>query len=269
MKKRFLTLILVMMALCTSACSTKTNNEIYNKVYNVTLDINEFEDLIVGIGEKADAPTIGLKCYTQSLFGLQSESCGSGVVYEGEAILADGSKVTLGESLNSSNVISYEYKAITNYHVIEGCNVVQVELSQSINDVTATVLKSNKTLDLALISFSTSLYIDPLEFGDSDATKKGQFVVAMGYPDGVEYYDSLTFGVVSFVNRKVVENGLTSIYIQTDVVINPGNSGGPLINMRGEVIGINTMKIVDEEIEGMGFAIPSNVVKEFIKGTIK
>lgn len=265
MRRKLLTFILIIPLLFLTACSTKTNNEIYNKVYNVTLDINDFEDLIVGIGEKADAPTIGVKCYSQSLFGLQSASCGSGVVYEGVAILSDGSKVSLENSLDKTNVISYEYKAITNYHVIEDGNIIYAELSQEEKEVNVNVIKYNKKLDLALISFSTTLYIDPLKFGDSDSVKKGQFVVAMGYPDGTDYYDSLTFGVVSFVNREVEEKNVKSLYIQTDVVINPGNSGGPLINMRGEVIGINTMKIVDEEIDGMGFAIPSNIVTEFIK----
>lgn len=269
MKKKWLCLLFIMIILCLTGCQTKTNNEIYNKVYNVTLDVNEFEDLIVAIGEKADAPTIGLKGYKQSIFGMQADSCGSGAVVDGNAILSDGTIVSLEDSITKQNVISYTYRAITNYHVIEGESIIRAELSQDVSDVQVTIEATDKKLDLALVSFTTTLYIKPLEFADSSATRKGQFVVAMGYPDGIDYYDSLTFGVISFVNRKVVENGITSLYIQTDVVINPGNSGGPLINMRGEIVGINTMKIVDEEIDGMGFAIPSNIVKEFINKNTK
>lgn len=265
MKKKFFIFLLIFTLSLLCGCKTTTNNEIYNKVYNVTIDVNEFEDLIVAIGEETEAPTIGVEGYTQSIFGLQADSCGSGVIYDGYATLKDGSSVSLEESLTKTNVSNYIYKAITNYHVIEDCNAVKVLLDGDELIAKATVVASNKSQDLAILSFSSTIYIKPLTFGDSNASKKGQFVIAVGYPDGTEYYDSLTLGVISYVNRKVTEDNVTSVYIQTDVSINPGNSGGPLLNMNGEVIGINTMKIVDEEIDGMGFAIPSNVVKEFIK----
>lgn len=263
MKNRMI-IFLVLIICCLVGCNSSTNNEIYNKVYNVTIDINEFEDLVTAVGEKAEGPTIGINGSSKSLLGGSSTSYGTGVVYDGYAVSNNGTKIELNDAINRNDIIYYFYYAITNYHVIEGCNSIVLQLSQKNDNVNAKVEATDKNLDLAILSFSSTMYIKPLEFADSNNIKRGQFVIAMGYPEGFEYYDTLTFGVVSFVNRKVVEEKQTNLYIQTDVAINPGNSGGPLLNMQGQVIGINTMKLVDEEIDGMGFAIPSNIVKQFI-----
>lgn len=262
--KNKIIIFLLLIVCCLTGCSTSTNNEIYNKVYNVTIDITEFEDLVSAIGEKAEGPTIGINGTSKSLLSGSSSSYGTGVVYEGYGVLKSGNKIELKDAIDRNDVNYYCYYAITNYHVIEGCNNIVLQLSQKVDNINAKVEATDKNLDLAILSFSTTMYIKPLEFADSNNIKRGQFVIAMGYPEGFEYYDSLTFGVVSFVNRKVIEDNQTTLYIQTDVAINPGNSGGPLINMQGQVIGINTMKLVDEEIDGMGFAIPSNIVKQFI-----
>ena len=100
------------------------------------------------------------------------------------------------------------------------------------------------------------------ELGDSSTVKAGEEVIAIGNPLGKEFSSTVTKGIVSSPNRKMkTENGNVLDYIQTDAAINPGNSGGPLINSKGEVIGINTAKKVGEDIEGIGFAIPINEVK--------
>jgi len=111
----------------------------------------------------------------------------------------------------------------------------------------------------------------PLEFADSNYLKKGMFAIAIGNPSGYEFYGSTTFGIISHPLRYISEdtngNGTDDAeneYIQHNVAINPGNSGGPLINMDGKIIGINTMKFVSQDIDNMGFSIPSNVVTNLI-----
>ena len=100
------------------------------------------------------------------------------------------------------------------------------------------------------------------QLGDSSIVKAGEEVIAIGNPLGKEFSSTVTKGIISSPNRKMkTENGNVLDYIQTDAAINPGNSGGPLINSKGEVIGINTAKKVGEDIEGIGFAIPINEVK--------
>ena len=108
------------------------------------------------------------------------------------------------------------------------------------------------------------------QLGDSSTVKAGEEVIAIGNPLGKEFSSTVTKGIVSSPNRKMkTENGNVLDYIQTDAAINPGNSGGPLINSKGEVIGINTAKKVGEDIEGIGFAIPINEVKSSRKSRIK
>ncbi len=101
--------------------------------------------------------------------------------------------------------------------------------------------------------------------GDSDLLQAGQEVIAIGNPLGKEFVGTVTKGIVSAASRSLQnQDGSTSVYIQTDAAINPGNSGGPLINANGEVIGINSAKISEAGVEGIGFSIPINSVKDKI-----
>ncbi|HHU56602.1 MAG TPA: PDZ domain-containing protein [Acholeplasmataceae bacterium] len=136
-------------------------------------------------------------------------------------------------------------------------------------EIKATLMEQDPQVDLAVIRFEYAKYIQPLEFADSDQLKKGSFAIALGNPSG--YYGSATFGIISYPKRYIEEDidndriiDWEAEYIQHDVAINPGNSGGPLINLQGQIIGINTMKFVDEEIDNMGFSIPSNLVAQIV-----
>ena len=154
---------------------------------------------------------------------------------------------------------------ITNSHVVLNSKSVAVQVKT--NDGAfhdAVVVGYDKTTDLAVLKIEGSGYT-PAEFGNSDELVMGQEVLAIGNPGGEQFSGSLTGGIVSGLNRSVGEyssNGMT--YIQTDAAINPGNSGGPLVNMYGQVIGINSAKIVSEQYEGMGFAIPTSGGKAII-----
>lgn len=270
MKKiKLLLLFICLLFLTGCTTSTKTNNEIYNKTYNVTIDINQFEDLIVSVGEKCNNGTIGVENYTSNGYTTQVNGTGSGFVFDGEAELYDGTTIKLDKVEDNMNVRIFTYYAITNYHVIEGAKALKIYFGENKSKASASVISKDKKKDLAIITFSTSLYLSPLELGNSDNLKQGQFAIAIGSPQGFDYFNSLTLGIVSYPNRLLEdEYGNKNIYIQTDVAINPGNSGGPLLNINGQVIGVNTMKLVDEEIDLMGFSIPINVVKEFIKNNM-
>ena len=129
------------------------------------------------------------------------------------------------------------------------------------------VVWNDEDLDLAIIKISAS-NLEYISLGDSDNIKIGEKTYAIGNPIGVEFQRTVTSGIISGINRtvKIEEENKTSYMedlIQTDATINPGNSGGPLINSSGEVIGINSVKI--EEAEGIGFAVPINIIKPIIE----
>lgn len=154
---------------------------------------------------------------------------------------------------------------ITNSHVVLNSRNVQVEVKMddgSMHD--AVVVGFDKTTDLAVLKIEGTGYT-PAEFADSGSLRMGQWVIAIGNPGGEQFSGSITRGVVSGLNRSVgsySSNGMT--YIQTDAAINPGNSGGPLVNLHGQVVGINSAKIVSDQYEGMGFAIPTTGAKVIV-----
>ncbi|WOC32161.1 MULTISPECIES: S1C family serine protease [Caproicibacterium] len=162
-----------------------------------------------------------------------------------------------GESQGTGIVASSDGVVLTNSHVIGNTSAatVTVVLSDK-KQYDARILGYDKTSDLAVLKISAT-GLTPAAFGRAEELKVGEQVLAIGNPDGMNYSDSLTGGYVSALNRTIAgysDNGMT--YIQTDAAINPGNSGGPLCNLYGQVVGINSVKIITNGYEGMGFAIP-------------
>ena len=272
--KRIFIFILLIFSIMLVGCTNIFNNEIYNKSYNVTIDLEEFEDLITASCEKASPSVIGVSNYEKSFATYTLSSVGSGVIYSCEVLMKDGTKTTDYKStFDSSEVSEYLYKAVTNRHVIESdaLNKIKVFIGDDNQKVDATVLGYDDKVDLAVISFSYYKFIQPIEFADSEKVQKGNFAIAIGNPGGYEFYGTSTFGIISSPKRYMSDdtngdgvNDWDSEYIQHDVAINPGSSGGALVNIKGELIGINTLKIIDDEVDNMGFAIPSNLVKELI-----
>jgi serine protease Do len=159
--------------------------------------------------------------------------------------------------------------AVTNNHVVEGAAKVEIVLDSG-KHVTASVVGTDAYTDLAVLKIPLNAVknIDPAVFANSDNIEVGEPAIAIGTPMGLDFADSVTAGIVSAKKRIMpVEEPQThqtldyQAVIQTDAAINPGNSGGPLVNIRGEVIGINSSKIAAPNFEGMGFAIPSNEVR--------
>jgi serine protease Do len=161
-------------------------------------------------------------------------------------------------SLGSGFVISRDGYVVTNNHVIEDADQIKVKLNDD-NEFEANVIGRDPNTDLALIKIDAATDLPCVTFGDSDALKVGQWVVAIGSPFGLER--TVTAGIVSAKGR-VIGSGPYDDFIQTDASINPGNSGGPLINMKGEVVGINTAIVASGQ--GIGFAIPINLVKGIV-----
>ena len=180
---------------------------------------------------------------------LQTAGEGSGVIYK-----------TDGDS-------SY---VVTNNHVIEGSDAIEVLMKDG-TKVEAELVGADSWTDLAVLKISSENVTTVAEFGDSDLLNVGEPAIAIGSPLGTNYASSVTSGIISAKNRSVPADidgdgaaDWEMTAIQTDAAINPGNSGGALVNIAGQVIGINSMKISSDTVEGMGFAIPSNDVVEII-----
>jgi Do/DeqQ family serine protease len=175
-----------------------------------------------------------------------------------------------GTSLGSGFIFDKEGYILTNFHVVDGAEEIKVSLLDG-TEYKAEYIGGDKELDIAVLK------IDPkgsdlpvLEFGDSDKIKIGEWAIAIGNPLGFQH--TVTLGVVSAVGRKIPKPDNSGYYtnlIQTDAAINPGNSGGPLLDIHGQVIGINTAIIAPSEAMNIGFAIPINTAKRFIDSIIK
>lgn len=159
---------------------------------------------------------------------------------------------------------------VTNYHVVEGAQQLEITFDDG-TKTSGTLVGSDMWTDLAVIEIDSKNVNTVVEFGDSDALQRGETVIAIGNPLGLGFSGSVTVGVVSGKDRSIPidfdENGTIdwqADVLQTDAAINPGNSGGALINMAGQLVGINSMKISQAAVEGIGLAIPINLAEPII-----
>ncbi len=221
---------------------------------NVNINVDEEASSVVeAVATKVTPSVIGIRTTTSvmSFFGNQEASGeGSGVIYREDGYI------------------------ITNYHVIadavENRSSTKVEVFLDTIDskpYEAAVVGYNISADLAVIKIDAK-NLTKIELADSSKLKAGQYVITVGNPGGLEFMDSVTYGVISGLDRVVSADSDVSL-IQTDAAINPGNSGGALVNTKGQLVGINSSKIVAEEFEGMGFAVPSNTVVEICNKIIE
>ncbi|KPB06141.1 S1C family serine protease [Bacillus sp. CHD6a] len=227
----------------------QTDQVEYEKIQtNITNAVENVSDAVVGV--------VNIQNGGNSLFdprgaqGDQEAGTGSGVVYKKE---------------NGKAYI------VTNAHVIDGASKVEVSLVDGTR-VEAEVVGSDALTDLAVLTVDDANIKQVATFGDSDAITLGEPVIAIGNPLGLEFFGSVTQGIISGKERiipvDIDQNGQPdweADVIQTDAAINPGNSGGALVNLRGEVIGINSMKIAQSRVEGIGFAIPIRAVQPIIE----
>ena len=174
----------------------------------------------------------------------------------------------IGETGEGSGIVmSADGNIVTNNHVIEGANKLEVVMPDG-TKYDASVVGSDARTDLAVIRIKAS-GLKYATFGDSDQCRVGEQVIAVGNPSGLQLAGSVTQGIISALNRNVdVGNGPMNL-IQTDAAINPGNSGGALVNMYGQVVGINSAKIAQTGYEGLGFSIPVNTAKPVIDSILQ
>ncbi len=239
MKNKIIYITSIIVSLFVGVCGTSLvvyyipdNNE-DTKVVEEVVTINE-SDTIAPAVEKVYDSVVTVLNYDRSL-----QATGTGFVYKTDD--------------------EYGY-ILTNHHVIADARTIEVTNMQEVT-VEATLLGSDEYADLAVLRVDKDFVLQVATLGDSTGMEIGDTVFAVGTPVDVKYYGTVTKGIISGINRTVnvtLDNGddFMMEVLQTNTAINPGNSGGPLVNMQGEVIGINTLKLVEDEIEGMGFAIP-------------
>lgn len=210
-----------------------------DKALDATDAIEEASDSVIGV--------LNIKKNQEN--SLVATGSGSGVVYKKE----DGA--------------AYIF---TNQHVIDGASSVEVSLENG-DKIDAEILGSDKITDLAVLKVDSDKINSVATLGNSGQLRRGETVYAIGSPLGLEFYGTVTRGIISATERAIpVDLDDDGVYdwqtdvIQTDAAINPGNSGGALINTDGEVVGINSIKIVEDAVEGIGLAIPISTAKPII-----
>jgi len=199
------------------------------------------------IAKRVGPSIVGISCKSvvRSYFGSQtSESMGSGIIID-----------------STGNIV-------TNYHVIGGASEIKVKLTSG-NEYPATVVGGDEKTDIAIIKITANEELHVATVGNSDEVEVGSLAVAIGNPLANELFGTVTAGVISGVNRSMTVGQREMNLIQTDAAISPGNSGGALINKYGEVIGINSVKLVDNAAEGLGFAIPMNEAVPIMQDLMK
>lgn len=215
-------------------------------VTNITVD-EQTDSVVQAVAQKATPSVVGIRTTyaVNSFFGGGEETSGegSGVIYSTDGYI------------------------ITNYHVIQSVvegqsGNILVFTNGATDGVKATVVGYNISNDLAVIKINKK-GLQAIEIAPSKDLKTGQFVAVIGCPGGLDFMGSVSYGIVSGLNRKTSteETGAAAL-IQTDAAINPGNSGGAMVNTQGQLVGIPSSKIASTEYEGMGFAIPSDTVVE-------
>ena len=240
------------------------DSDINNTGNNENINVEDFESTLNSVSKKIEDAAVTI-IYKEEVISndevyLLDAGFASGIIYKREEIK------------DKSSVSGYKYYVITNRHVVlddynEEC-IMYIYFGKENLEIEAEILGYDLKVDVAVLSFESTKYIEPVEFGNSDAIETGDFVLAIGTPVSLGYYNTITSGIVSYPLRYLSTDtdgdGVTDFYasyIQHDVAINPGNSGGGLFNLKGELIGINTIKINLDAVDGMGLAIPSNVIK--------
>lgn len=234
------------------------SNTSYSGVNTDLVSLKEYSETGISVAAKILPSVVGITVEfpVNSIFsrGTTTTSAeGSGII-----ISEDGYILTNNHIVSSSSSSSY-------YEVGEASKVV-VYLFNDETPYEATIIGTDEQTDLAVIKVDKT-GLTAAELGDSDNVQVGEFSMAVGNPLGMQ--SSVSSGMISAVNREVSSDGITFNLIQTDAAINSGNSGGALVNSKGQVIGINTLKLSGTGVEGMGFAIPINSTKPIYEQLIE
>lgn len=229
------------------------------------VDLSSMKGILEPIIKKTKTSVVGVLSFNEVNGIDKLLNSGTGVIYKRLVILDNGNE-TLE---NNGDGIYYRYYVITSKSVIKDSDNVTVYYDDKEHN--AKVIAVDEKVDIGVITFDSQDYFSVATFGDSNDLKTGEFVIAFGNTFGSMYANSSSFGVVSYNSRYVSTdtdgdetNDWDALYIQHDAAIGDGSSGGPLVNMKGEIIGINSVMISADEIDNMAFAIPINLVLELV-----
>jgi len=248
---------------------TTTQDEISSEKENTTekdynnqfISLQGYSDTAVGVAKKVQPSIVAItvEYSVSSIFNRGTSTAtakGSGII-----ISEDGYILTNNHVINSSSTSN------NLFYEIGEANKVTVKLYNDDTEYEGKIVGTDTQTDLAVIKIEKN-GLTAAELGDSDAVQVGEFAMAIGSPLGLD--NSVTAGIVSAVNREVEDSdGNKYVAIQTDAAINSGNSGGALVNSKGQVIGVNTLKLSGTGVEGVGFAIPINSTKEIYEQLIE
>lgn len=244
--------------------SNKDNNSSENSSTNLNtqlISLQGYSDTAVGVAKKVQPSivAISVEYSVNSIFNRSSTTAtakGSGII-----ISEDGYILTNNHVVNSTSSSS------SSFYEIEKANKVTVKLYNDDKEYEGKIVGTDSQTDLAVIKIDKD-GLTAAELGDSDSVQVGEFAMTVGSPLGLD--NSVTAGIISAVNRDVTDSdGNKYTAIQTDAAINSGNSGGALVNSKGQVIGVNTLKLSGTGVEGVGFAIPINSTKSIYEQLIQ
>lgn len=221
-----------------------TSQNAGTKINATAISLEGYSDTSMGVADKVLPSIVGIQIEynVSSFFGLSSKSAtGSGIIISENGYILTNNHVVAGASSSS-------------YYEVTEAKSIKVTLYNDETVYDAKLIGKDDQTDLAVIKIEKD-GLTKAELGDSDSVRVGEFAMAVGCPLGLN--TTVTSGIVSAVNREITtSDGQTYVAIQTDAAINSGNSGGALVNSKGEVIGINTLKLSGTGVEGVGFAIP-------------
>ncbi len=242
-----------------STFSEKNENNTTANLNTQLISLQGYSDTAVGVARKVQPSIVSItvEYAVNSIFSRNPQTAtakGSGIIISEDGYILTNNHVVTSTSSNS-------------FYEIEEASKMTVKLFNDDTEYEAKIIGTDSQTDLAVIKIEKD-GLTAAELGNSDSVQVGEFVMAIGSPLGLE--NSVTAGIVSAVNREVSdEDGNKYVAIQTDAAINAGNSGGALVNSKGQVVGVNTLKLSGTGVEGVGFSIPINATKDVYEQLIE
>lgn len=244
--------------------SNKTQNMVYNSGNNDKSTSNE-DTNNSGETDKSEDTGVDTSVGKENLSTEEIAKLVSPAVVTVTSTTTGNMFTQAQEGVGTGFIVDKDGMVVTNYHVIEGASKITLTLYDG-SEVNAKIVRTSKKDDLALLQITDDVEMPGVAtLSESDTVNAGQEVVAIGNPLGKELSGTVTKGIISASKRIINMDGIDKEFMQIDAAINPGNSGGPLINTKGEVIGVNTAKTSGENVEGIGFSVPIKYVRELLE----
>lgn len=243
----------------TNPNSSTTNNNSNSSINTSLISLTNYSETGTYVAQKVLPSVVGIRVeYSVSSIFYRNMTNTATAEGSGIIISEDGYILTNNHIINTSSNSSY--------YEVGKANKVTITLYQDETEYEATIVGTDEETDLAVLKIDKT-GLTAAELGNSSSVQVGEFAMAIGNPLGMQ--SSVSSGMISAVNRKVTSEGKTYTLIQTDTAINSGNSGGALVNSKGQIIGVNTLKMSGSGIEGMGFAIPIDSAKPIYEQLIQ